>query len=277
MSLIRKIHGMLHMKYYGKLFFGPRTIVTKVEGISYELDLGQLIDASLFFFGCFEKNTTECLKTLVQPGMTVLDIGANIGCHVLPMARRVGDKGRVIAFEPMNWARKKLVKNIGLNDFTNIVVENSALSDRNGSESIRFRSNWPLDNAHQPEACIEQMIQFVKLDDYIEANQLAVDLIKLDVDGFEFKVFRGAERLLKSQKPVILTELGHTTDRVGDSLAEMVRFLDNLGYLFFDEKDFSLIETPLDAVRAYLEKDKNTINVLLIHSDERNEVLSEIQ
>ena len=104
-------------------------IKAKVDGIIYQLDLNELIDRSIFYEGCFEPMTTAVINKYVNPGMTVLDIGANIGCHTLRLAKLVGKNGKVIAFEPMSWAYLRLKRNIELNDFNNIILEKLALSN----------------------------------------------------------------------------------------------------------------------------------------------------
>ena len=262
-SIFKKIYGKFHMKFHGKFIFKAKTVRTAVNNINYELDLSQLIDSSIYFYGCFEEETTKRLSKMVEPGMTILDIGANVGCHTLPMAMSVGPTGKIIAFEPMEWARKKLITNIGLNEFDNISIEDIALSDEPGRQLLRFKSNWPLDKISQPEACTEQDITLEKLDDYVDRKKLNVDLIKIDVDGFEYKVFRGAYNLLKKQKPVILTEFGHTTNRVGEKLEDMIQFLKDLEYGFYTEKDMIEIKDPLKLVNSYAGSTEKTINIVL--------------
>ena len=113
-KLIRYFFGRLFIYSKGN-FFKPKTIISTVNGIKYELDLSQSIDAHIHFFGYFEHDVTKCIAKFTKQTMTVLDIGANIGCHTLPLAHLVGNTGKVIAFEPMEWARKKLIRNCSLN------------------------------------------------------------------------------------------------------------------------------------------------------------------
>jgi hypothetical protein len=71
-----------------------------IHGINYELDLREVIDSQMFYAGSREPNTSKALEMLCRKGDLVLDIGANIGSHTLPMAKMVGENGEVIAFEP---------------------------------------------------------------------------------------------------------------------------------------------------------------------------------
>lgn len=79
-------------------------------GVEWELDIREGIDFSIFLLGSFEPSTSKALARLVQTGDYVIDIGANIGAHTLPLAARVGNNGKVIAFEPTEYAFLKLKK-----------------------------------------------------------------------------------------------------------------------------------------------------------------------
>src|SRR5258708_9815055 len=99
--------------------FGPkpsnRVVIATIEGMTYELHLDELIDNSIYYSGCFEAITTDAIRRLCKPGMTILDIGANVGGHTFRMAQLVGPTGCIIAFEPMPWANRRIRKNLSLN------------------------------------------------------------------------------------------------------------------------------------------------------------------
>ena len=94
--------------------FGTLAIV-KRSGITWKLDLNEGIDLAIYLFGRFEPGTIKLYDTYVKEGDIVLDIGANIGSHTLPLALKVGDSGKVYAFEPTRFAFQKLEANVGLN------------------------------------------------------------------------------------------------------------------------------------------------------------------
>jgi FkbM family methyltransferase len=182
-----------------------RVVETAVDGIHYRLDLGEVIDVGIYL-NRYEPHMTKAIEKHCQPGHIVLDIGANIGAHALRMARIVGESGKVYAFEPTEYAYRKLVHNVSLNSFRNIVPSQLALSDRNLSgQVIRFRSSWPTKGTPAER---ESRIDFVRLDDWFAKTQLEwVDLIKLDVDGNEHSVIMGAECLLTRVHPPLLMEV----------------------------------------------------------------------
>ena len=86
------------------------------RGIQWCLDLREGIDFSIYILGGFEPSTLRLYNGLVKTGDVVLDIGANIGSHTLPLAKLVGNKGHVYAFEPTDFAFRKLNNNLQLND-----------------------------------------------------------------------------------------------------------------------------------------------------------------
>src|SRR5665647_3509078 len=85
------------------------------RGLRWNLDLREGIDFSIWLFGAFEVGTVRAYEKLIKPGNIVLDIGANIGAHVLHLARAVGPQGKLYAFEPTDYAFDKLNKNIAEN------------------------------------------------------------------------------------------------------------------------------------------------------------------
>ena len=105
--------------WFVKSIFDSKITNVKRKGIYWELDLDEGIDFSIFIFGFFEKETSRALDRLVNKGSVVIDIGANIGAHTLPLARLVGKKGKVYAIEPTKYAYRKLIKNLSLNNDIN--------------------------------------------------------------------------------------------------------------------------------------------------------------
>lgn len=262
---LRKLLGRGYLAYQ-RANRGRRVVAT-VDGITYQLDLGEYIDSSIYFDGCFEPDTTAAINRLCRPGMTVVDVGANVGCHALRFAKLVGDAGRVVAFEPMGWARGKLVRNIELNNFRNITVEPVALSDGAGSREAYFRSSWRSGEESDPASLRRDTITFDTLDGYVERRGLGrVHMVKLDVDGHEFKVIRGAARTLAAHHPLVMIELGpHLLAGAGEDIAEMVGFILSLGYQIFDEASFEKFPDAEAVLRAIPRGD--TINVVLSPED----------
>jgi FkbM family methyltransferase len=244
-----------------------KVLIKEINGITYELHLNQLIDSAIYYDGYFEKDSAKAITTVVKPGMRVFDIGANIGCHLLPMAKLVGEKGYVIAFEPMEWPLKKLKRNIELNRLGNIIVENIGLSNVEEDKTINFRASWTIDKSEVKESKRPATVHFTTIDNYVSAHNIKqVDFIKLDVDGYEYKILQGGRDVLMTYRPIILMELGDYTLRsVGDNIEDLINFLFSLDYKFYTEKGFHLLETREDIIKSIPDLKTLTVNVILCH------------
>lgn len=237
--------GELYRRY--KSLNKNKVVIATRDEIKYELDLSELIESSIYYDGCFEPKTVAVLNKYVKQGMTVLDIGANIGCHTLRLAKLVGQDGKVIAFEPMAGASAKLKRNLELNNFSNVTLERIALSNENReSQVVHFYASWPLnsdscDELHPVHGgrLMENMADLVTLDNYVQRKGIEkIDFIKLDVDGYEYKVIRGGINSIEKFKPIMIVEFGkYTLMECGDSLEDLIDLLASIGYSFYSEKD----------------------------------------
>jgi FkbM family methyltransferase len=219
----------MYMKAFLRLVRGRNTVVT-VEGMTFQLDLSEMIDVCVYL-SQYERDVVTAIERVCRRGSCVLDIGANIGVHTLRFARTVGESGRVYAFEPMEYAYRKLVRNVSLNAYRNITAVQIALAERNVKQQrLYFRSSWATDGKRVDH---DTIVDSERLDDWcVRLNLERVDLIKLDVDGNEFSVLSGAPLLLERCRPVIILEVAayHFEDTRTNPLLTLQR----LGYRFAD-------------------------------------------
>jgi FkbM family methyltransferase len=148
----------------------------------------------------------EALQKLIPTGGTVGDIGANIGIHTTLFSRWVGEQGRVYAFEPVPTTFALLQETVGLNHCTNVRVYNRALSDTEGVASMNvFEQKYSVWNSFGspnfsgivPKNQVEVSVDTV--DHFFESESiLSMDFLKIDVEGYEEQVLRGASRVLGS-------------------------------------------------------------------------------
>jgi len=187
----------------------------------------------------FEKGIKEAILSRVSEGMTVLDIGANIGYYTVLMARRVGAKGKVIAFEPNPVVFDELRTNVVLNKYENVILEKIALSDSNGYAKLYLpakgrEAHGSLKSNETFVTKNEMDVKTEKLDDVLTRLCIDnVDFIKMDVEGAERLVFNGAKKLLSSrERPVIIFECAENLCRAfGHRIYDVLSYLNAFDYV----------------------------------------------
>lgn len=164
-----------------------------------------------YFEGQGEAEVQSALREHLKPGMTVYDVGANIGLFSLIAARLVGENGRVVAFEADPEIAARLREHVARNQFVWAEVEHKAVWSE--SKTVFFARTDPSTSpdrglGHVAETWSAETIQVsaVSLDEFARLNR-APDFIKCDVEGAEVEVFRGAQKLLKKKRPAIVCEM----------------------------------------------------------------------
>lgn len=243
-ALARMVQTLV-MGWRRLLGMGPNTKVRR-SGVKWNLDLREGIDFSIWLLGSFEPETVRCYQRIVKPGDVVLDIGANIGAHALLLAKSVGESGKVIAFEPTDYAFSKLSENCMLNKELTPRIQCMQImlveSDVENSSTPSLYSSWPLKeeagvhSLHQGRLMTTSGAQARTLDSIIIPLGLdRVDCIKLDIDGFECGMMRGAGEVLTRWHPTIIMELApYALEEQGASLHELIELLKKYGYALFD-------------------------------------------
>lgn len=175
----------------------------------------------------------------VRTGQTALDVGANVGLITLPLARQVGPRGRVIAFEPGPRSFQLLTKNVAANGYDHVRMENAAVSDRSGFVNLFVCSSGESDN--RIEGTLVDVgerekvrVPCFSIDDYIERHKVqSVDFIKLDVQGAEMFALHGMRDTLRKNHGVqLILEFSPEAIKFGGSSAE--EMLDLLHELRFN-------------------------------------------
>ena len=182
------------------------------------------------WLGSYEREKQEHLARLVRPGDVVYDVGANAGYYTLLASRLAGPAGRVVAFEPVPLNLARLRAHLRLNHVANATVVEAAVSDVEGD--ARFTTTDCTETGHiaaadpDPHAVGELEVRLVSIDARVAAGEIPPpDVMKIDVEGAELGVLRGAERVLRAHRPRLLVEL-HTPEMDRECPA----FLEALGY-----------------------------------------------
>ena len=219
-----------------------------------------------------EPGVAQVIRRLLGPGMTAVDVGANIGLLTVPAAMRVGPTGQVLAFEPDPGPRAQLAKTLRFNGLNWVTLTDQAVGARAGRQDFHVSAIIGHSSLHalpDSEVATEQLlsVEVVTLDDVI-APGAGIDLVKIDVEGAELEVLDGMTRVLvESPDLAIIAEFGPShLERAGISPDDWFRA--------FDEKGFSpyLIEEPTGLVRptrADALRDCFSENILFLHPRSR--------
>ena len=213
--------------------------VTDFFGLQYEGNLQNTIDFSVFYYGAFEKPLLfflqDCLNAIHQSPTVFCDIGANIGQHSLFMSR-IADQ--VHAFEPFEQVRQKLEHHIQLNKIRNLSVHNVGLSDLDTSLPFYAPTGRNQGIGSFDASTTEKgnrnigNLALVEGDSYFQKQAITdVDLLKIDVEGFEKAVLHGLQETLKNDRPVVVCELTY-----GKELS--IRSMKELTALFPEDYEF---------------------------------------
>jgi FkbM family methyltransferase len=190
-----------------------------------------------------ETDESRLIERLARPGMTVVDVGANHGMFSLEAALLVGGEGVVHAFEPTPSTRALLQNNLAVNGLTTVKIFPSALGDTPGTARLRVHRElsglntlaarditWNRKTLHADEVID---VPVTTLDAHAEAEGLGrIDFLKIDVEGFELGVIRGARGLLRDGRvDRIMLEIGDgTCANAGIAPIEILNEIESLGY-----------------------------------------------
>ena len=203
-------------------FYNPRQIVNRIFyryyknrksycrinlpwGTPIEVNINETIGRCLFTQGIYDLSISEIIFRITEPGDLCVDAGANIGYISNLMSYKCGHQGKVFAFEPHPAIYKQLISNIGLLKQRNIQSMNTALSDKKGQAKLFIPTVFAInqgtariihsDTQNDQADLIEVAME--RLDDILDIQP--IKLLKIDVEGYELNVLKGAEKLLKEK------------------------------------------------------------------------------
>lgn len=215
-----------------------------LAGYTLALDLQSEKD---YWLGTYEPELQNALPVFVQPGMVAYDVGANIGYVSLLLAHRVGEQGKVYAFEALPANLDRLRQNIALNHLTErIVVVDGAVAEKSGTIRFLVHASGGMGKVEGSAGRAEQYRDSIEtrsfsLDEFVyEGGHPAPHIVKMDIEGGEVLALPGMIRLLREAKPVLLLEL-HGPEAAQQAWA----VLSSAGYrIFLMQRSFPEIVSP---------------------------------
>jgi FkbM family methyltransferase len=189
----------------------------------------------LMWAGAYERELVELFKRVLKPGMTVLDLGANIGYFSVLAAGLVGKSGQVYSFEPAPTCFAQLKKNLAA--FAWAQAYPAAIADAPGTACFHFsdeanETGWGSLLAEERGSTRESVVPVIRLDDWARERAIGrVDFIKMDIEGGEFRALQGARELLERYRPVLVAELNEVClARDGRQPEDVLALLRAAGY-----------------------------------------------
>ena len=251
--LIRKV--LLKFKWYFSTLFESHRIIAN-PGLGFRMVLESSdVSAPQLFFGIYEPEETKTMGDLLKPGMVALDIGANLGYFTLLMAKKVGSTGRIHSFESNPQMVVRLRQNVSLNYGPSqgcIRIHEIALGETDGEAEFfcpvrGHEGAGGLKNTHR--APIEKVITVPMrtLDSVLQEHDIQkVDFVKMDIEGGELNVLRGATQMLKNLQPIILFEaFEENTSPYNYRVFDILNYLEQRSYCVKQTgMTFNYVATP---------------------------------
>ena len=249
--------GVLHNHMYGLL---SRSNYIQSGDFFFEVDpRDRIIAKKLELYGSYERCVGSLLLSLAVPGTSVVDVGANIGLHSIPLSRRVGASGQVVAFEPDPQNHDILVRNIRSNNITNISTYKVGLSSE-ASTALLYQSSINRGGlslhkenvVHNGEELKPVKIKLMIADEYLRNISPAISLIKIDVEGAEPMVIRGMRDTLRrhTDASIVFEFCPQYIENFGIKPLEFLHDLNVEGFDIgvIDEKTCSILNLPADEI-----------------------------
>ena len=214
------------------------------DGIKMKLNLKHYNDHLTYWFSKKDKLLNNIVK-LIKVNDVVFDVGVNIGYYLFNFSQKA-TQGCVYGFEPNPKVFKYVKHNLELNSFKNIVLTNLGLGNEKGVYKMaQINSNLGMNKIVESNSALKTFdISVDTLDNFVFENNISkIDVIKIDVEGFEFNVLKGAIESLKKFKPILFIEIDNQNlIKNNSSYFKLKNWLNLHEYCIYDASDFKELE-----------------------------------
>lgn len=198
------------------------------NGLNFIVDISEYLGHATYFG--FKDIGQDRLFKMSMNKTTIIDIGANLGYTALNMAKNLDKNGMLYAFEPDTTNHKNLKNNLQLNPNSLIKIYKLGLGKTKGTAKLEIVTpdNFGGNRISKNPILEYSEIDLITLDDFCNENNLTkVDLIKIDVEGFEFNILLGGKNIIKNHRPELYIEVDNNNLLNQNSSAkELVKFIE---------------------------------------------------
>jgi len=220
------------------------------------------VGRSLDLYGEYSEGEVELFRQTLQPGSVVIEVGANMGALTLPLAQIVSKTGIVIAFEPQRIIYQTLCANLALNSVPNVYAFQQAIGAGPGAvfvPALDYTQENNFGGLALGNFETGERVPVASLDDF---NFPACHFLKVDVEGMELDVLRGANRLIGRYRPIIYVE----NDRK-DKSDELVRHLHSLDYKMYWHRPYYYNPDNFFHNPENVFPNTGSLNMICVHRD----------
>jgi len=238
--------------------------VAKIHGDT--MYLGPKDSLELSIYPEYESLEYNFVKEKIKKGDVILDVGANIGYYTISCAKIVGNTGKIFSFEPEPENFKLLEKNVKVNHYDNVVLNNVAVSDKNGTVNLYLsKIRGGMHRIYPSHFCTEDYVKtnLICLDDYFSTNPLRekISFVKIDVEGSELGVLKGMKTILPNKRLIILLEfVPGCLKEFGSDPKDVIELLRSYNFQFYYTLEEKREIHKIDNFKLFLHKydgDKN--------------------
>jgi FkbM family methyltransferase len=254
LPFMRDIIGKLIPPEY--LYTKPSLRNYRSNGLQMKLDISNLVDHFIYF--SFEHKAISNFVSRLKTDDIVVDVGANIGYTTLLFAKKC-TQGKVLSIEPSKELFKTINDHIALNATSNVLALNIGIGEKASIGRLfkidEFNTGRNRILEDNDKGTNSETIEIRTLDEVVESTALQrINAIKIDVEGYEFKVLQGAERILRTMRPLLMIEVDdHNLKQQKASRQMLFSFLHNLNYIAVDAESMKTIDLTADYENAHFD------------------------
>ena len=268
-----------------KNFVSPRIVNINYRGNRFAIIVDPkngFVDRTIYITETWDERVGDALCRFLKKGSVFVDVGTNIGFFSLLASRIVSEEGKVFSFEPIPHCVEQVKKSVSVNkDIHNITIFPFACGVEEGSSKIYLHSSNVGGSSlsskigksatSAPEK--ELNVRIAKMDSVL-GREDHIDVIKIDVEGMEFAVLRGAENMLKKHRPILVIEYSpFFYEQIEHGMSEaFVDFIREHRYVFFDIWKNKIIDIE-DTTKELLEA-RHQLDIVCLPEEHSRDLLA---